>query len=153
MVAVATVATATFPAAATAAAPAAAPPGNSAVNQYTETFPTAEGPRETNSLQTARPRSPRRALGAPKARRLQASGADGRRLAALAAATAPRRAAGRSAAGGQGQTRGGSAGAAVAGQALGTSSSGRLGLVLPLIIVASVVWAVSFAWRRRLRSA
>jgi hypothetical protein len=37
----------------------------------------------------------------------------------------------------------------VLGQATGSSSSGGIGFLLPLIVLASVVWAVAFFLRRR----
>jgi hypothetical protein len=134
-----------------AASPAMAPPGNSAVNQYTESFPSADGPRQSNSLHDRRPPSAGEALGRRTARRLRARGADGRGLAALAAATAPRaRAQG---GGGAAATDAASPTAAVAGQALGTSSSSRSGLVLALILSVTVVWSLSYLWRRKRRAA
>lgn len=50
---------------------------------------------------------------------------------------------------GSGQAGSGSSGVGeVVGQATG-ASSGELGLFLPLILVAGLLWAVLFAWRRR----
>lgn len=140
-----------LPCASFAAPPASSPPGNSAVNQYTESFPSAGGPRISNAVREHESRPPGDALGPENARRLQASGAEGRAVAALAAATAPRRSspAGRDAALAEG---GSPAAAAVAGQALGTSSSSRLGWLLPLIILATVAWSASYLWRHRSRS-
>jgi cobalamin biosynthesis Mg chelatase CobN len=40
----------------------------------------------------------------------------------------------------------------VLGQATGSSSSGRLGLFLPLLIVAALVWSVAYTFRRRRRA-
>jgi hypothetical protein len=39
----------------------------------------------------------------------------------------------------------------VIGQATGSSSSGQLGFLLPLALVAAVVWALVFYWRQRRR--
>jgi hypothetical protein len=141
--------------------PAAAPPGNSAVNQYTESFPSANGPQQSNSTKEgdAVP-SPRQVLGARNAKRLQQHGPEGQALAELVATTAP---AGAKQDGGTGQggrkaadapgSQGSSGTGAVLGQALGTSASGKLGWWLPLILLATVVWACLYAWQRRPRSA
>jgi hypothetical protein len=147
--------------AAAAAKPAAAPPGNSAVNQYTESFPSANGPQQSSSTKEgdAGP-SPRRALGTRNASRLQGRGPEGQALAELAAATAPGGAK-HGAGGGQGgqgadgapDSQGSSGTTAVLGQALSTSASGKLGPWLPLILLATVVWACLYAWLRRPRSA
>lgn len=70
---------------------------------------------------------------------------------------------GKSAAGAGGGS-GGSGGAAsqpsgssglgeVLGQATGSSSSGKLGLLLPLIIVGAVAWSLFFLWRQKQRVA
>lgn len=143
------------------AKPASAPPGNSAVNQYTESYPSANGPRLSRSTKEgAAVPSPRQALGAGDARRLQERGPEGRALAELAAATAPAGAAdgGGGGNGGKGGAVGGreegsSGSGAVLGEALGTSASSKMGVALPLILLATVVWAALYAWRRRLRSA
>jgi hypothetical protein len=48
---------------------------------------------------------------------------------------------------------GGSSGVGeVLAQATGSSSSGRLGLFLPLLIAAAIVWSVAYAFRRRRRT-
>ena len=65
------------------------PPGNSAVNQYTESLPTPGGDRNTESGGKTRRPSPDKALGAGNARRLEQHGADGRAAAEAAAETAP----------------------------------------------------------------
>jgi hypothetical protein len=133
------------------AAPAdSAPPGNSAVNQYTETFPSAAGPKISNAVWDRQPRSPRETLGSESARRLRERGAQGQAVATLAAATAPPRSSPTRT--GAAPADGGSPATAIAGQALGTSSSSRLGWVLPLIILATVAWSASYLWRRRPRS-
>jgi hypothetical protein len=65
------------------------PPGNSAVNQYTESIPTPGGHRDTEDRPKKESRSPDRALGSRNAQRLEAQGPDGRAAAEAAAATAP----------------------------------------------------------------
>ncbi len=160
------------------------PPGNSAVNQYTQTYPTAGG----NAPARGRGgRSPAKVLGARNAHRLDAMGPQGRAAAALAAATAPistTTAAGGASGGSAGEGRGGGrakgarhGGAAghgsiggggsgsesggpggssgfnqILGQATGSSSSGQMGLLLPLAIVAAVLWSLVYLWRQRRRT-
>lgn len=137
------------------------PPGNSAVNQYTETFPTAKGPAATKKRGKHRDRSPAQALGARKARRLAAQGPEGRQLAAVVAATAPTVA--KSEAGSGGADTGSSSGSISRGESLGDSSSfgevitqatgssdsGGMGIALPLLILAAFVGFAVYLWRRR----
>lgn len=174
------------------------PPGNSAVNQYTESVPTAGGHRGVREGGRDNPRSPNEVLGRDNAQRLEAHGEDGREAAEVAAETAPvtttvspeaepegaddgdGTAAGAGGGGGgagngSGQnggtgreqpataspgqvasggadTRvevGGSSGLGeVLAQATG-SSSGQLGLLLPLIVLGVAAWAVAFLLRQR----
>jgi hypothetical protein len=151
-----------------AASPAAlVPPGNSAVNQYTETYPAAGGQSDGGNGPGGN-RSPAAALGHRNARRLQAQGADGRAAAELAAATAPARAGATgkgspaSAAPGQsgsatgagakaGEPSGSSGLAEVLRQATGSSSTGEMGLLLPLIIVATLAGSLIYLAGRRRR--
>lgn len=138
------------------------PPGNSAVTQYTQTFPTGGG----NSAARHRGhRSPAKVLGAATARRMQATGPTGSAAANLAAATAP----GATRAGGPNATQAtpgalpraphgampaGSSGLRkVLAQATGSSDSGELGLLLPLLILAAVSGSAVYFWRHRHRTA
>jgi cobalamin biosynthesis Mg chelatase CobN len=171
------------------------PPSNSAAIQYTETFPTTGGDKETN--QKPRHRSPAKVLGTQKAHKLEEQGPEGQAAAEAAAATAPSsvnapqpesesasRAKGNGGAHGGGAKGGGGnpgsgAGApgngngaaqvqagspaapeepggssglgAAAGQATGLSSSGLSGPLLPLVILATVVWSLAYLWRQRRR--
>lgn len=137
------------------------PPGNSAANQYTETYPTTGG----NAVNEGAPPSSAHALGPRNAGRLEALGPDGRAAAALAAATAPSRAvaergtAGQrgglgSEGGKQADAPSGSSGLAeVLGQVTGSSSNGEMGLLLPLVIIATVVLSLASLLRRRRGSA
>lgn len=162
----------------TAAAQTVIPPGNSAVNQYTQTFPTAGGNSPTQNRGS---RSPAKVLGGRNAQRLDAKGPAGRAAASLAAATAPTPAvlaAGRGRSGGApgaqgashtdgagqgiggastGSETSGSRGSSgfdqVIGQATGSSSSGQMGFLLPLVIVAAVLWSLMYLWRQRRRAA
>lgn len=145
------------------------PPGNSAVDQYTESYPSAGGDRITRGGE----RTPAQVLGQRKARRLQARGPAGEATAALTAATAPASigagpapssggaAAGDGAGGasGPGATGGaksapapasGSSGLGeVLGQATGLAGSDGPGALLRLAIVLIAVWALAYLWRRR----
>lgn len=160
------------------------PPGNSAVNQYTQTFPTAGG---NTPAQSRGGRSPAKVLGARNAHRLDAKGPQGRAAAALAA-TAPVTAtvaAGKASsyssaksgggvhgqsthhAGGAGQGSFGGRGddseadvpsgssglGQVIGQATGSSSSGQMGLLFPLVIVGAILWSIAYLWRQKRRTA
>src|SRR5215213_9066338 len=69
----------------TAVAAEVIPPDNSAVNQYTETWPTSGG----NAKSDGKPTSPKKVLGKGRAKRLEALGPDGQSAAEVAAATAP----------------------------------------------------------------
>lgn len=173
------------------------PPGNSAVNQYTETFPTSEG-EEQSSLEKKKGVTPGQVLGAGKAHRLEDKGAAGQAVAQFTAETAPSAAGdsgnGESTGGdsgkgngngkgkasqkqggngpgdGSGEQQEGSAGPGggsastgpggssgssgssglgeVVSQATGTSS-GSIGLWLPLILIAVVIWSAVYVWRNR----
>lgn len=149
----------------TTSAWAVVPPGNSAVNQYTETFPTAGGAETTKrrGKQDARPhRSPVETLGAKKVRKLAAEGPVGREVAAVVAATAPSatqpdrgrdsdaetgaRAAAR-------EPEGSSGFREVISQATGSSDSGRTGILLPLVILAAIAGSALYFWRQRRQAA
>lgn len=71
-----------------AAAEYLVPPGNSAVTQYTESFPTAGGDKNSEKAGEKSP-TPAQALGERNAKRLEAQGEDGQVVAEVAAATAP----------------------------------------------------------------
>lgn len=139
-----------------AAAQGVVPPGNSAVNQYTETYPTPEGGAPASDTGE---RSPTQSLGARNARKLEGLGPEGQAAAELAAATAPAPKHGKTTGGkgarevAAGQPGGSSGLGEVLGQATGASSSGQLGLLLPLAILAAVAGSLAFLWRRRRRTA
>ncbi|HET6998398.1 MAG TPA: hypothetical protein VFI03_07385 [Solirubrobacterales bacterium] len=185
---------AAFPAGASAAA--LVPPGNSAANQYTETFPTTGGNAEAKGKGKVTAGD---VLGAGNAEKLDSQGKQGREAAAVVAATAPPATAaaptsgegggqdssgatggvskGNGGSGGNGgQSGGGTAPAAgagsgsgegtvsadtsgssgfseVLGQATGSTTSGGTGLLLPLVLLASAIWAVAFFLRRKRRTA
>lgn len=142
------------------------PEGNSAVDQYTESYPTAGGDRNTADR---RPRTPAQVIGPREAERLESRGEAGEATAELAAATAPPQLADRARGqGGSGEARrprpgargggppagvpdpGGSSGlGAILGQATGLSTSEGPGPLLPLAILATALWALAYLWRRR----
>ena len=145
---------------AAAAAAELIPPGNSAANQYTEAYPTGGGPKTTRGETP----TPEEALGERNAGRLEAQGPSGGEAAAVAAATSPGgsipagRGSDAGSPGGADARRGGLAedpeGSSGLGQvveeATGTSS-GELGLWLPLIIVAVIAWSIGYLLRQRQR--
>lgn len=141
------------------------PPDNSAVDQYTESYPSAGGDRSTRGDETG---EPAQVLGPAKARRLQLRGPAGRETAALVAATAPlpigpagelESGGARSSdegdgtlAGSGGRSNGfpgaGASGlSAVIGQATGFSAGAAPGTLLLLAILAIAIWALAYAWR------
>lgn len=179
---------------ATAVAGEIVPPGNSAVNQYTETFPTSEG-EEQSSREKKKGVTPNEVLGAGNTKKLDDQGATGKAVAQFTAETAPTTSAdaggesgggggnGKSDGGGKGKGKGkqpksggngqnggpeeqessanpggGSAGGngpsgssgfgEVASQATGTASD-SVGLWLPLLLIAVVVWSGFYVWRNR----
>ena len=141
------------------AAPPLLPEGPpSGVGQYTETLPgpggseTTRGVREREGGSGAR--TPAEALGRANAERLEALGAAGQEAARLAAAGAPRSPAGRKGAAAGGSSGSSTSGSSAAGQVLGqltgsSDSSGGMGLLLPLLIVASILAAAAYAVGRR----
>lgn len=146
----------------TTSAWAVVPPGNSAVNQYTETFPAAGGAETTKrrGKQDARPhRSPVETLGAKKVRKLAAEGPVGREVAAVVAATAapsatqPNRDGARGAHAAAGEPKGSSGFREVVSQATGSSDSGRTGILLPLVILAAIAGSALYFWRQRRQAA
>jgi hypothetical protein len=180
-----------------AAAPAAAeetplvPPENSAVNQYTEGFPTAGGDKDAHD-HDGENRSPKKVLGNDNAKKLRDRGPAGQATAELAAETAPSEAeveveetvdtveetdgagvaahsrggGGGSDGGGEGagtarsgnraaptvlvaETNGSSGLSEVLARATGSSSTGGMGIFLPLLIIATVIWAFAYFARQR----
>jgi hypothetical protein len=139
------------------------PPDNSAANQYTETYPTTGG---GSTQPEAGGRTPAQALGPSKAKKLEQLGPEGRAAAALAAATAPDRQAAGSGTG-RGRTAGGGSGGGgakvrpgtdvdgssgfgeVLGQATGSSTSGQMGLLLPVLVLAAIAGSLIYLWRRK----
>jgi hypothetical protein len=140
---------------------AVVPPDNSAVTQYTESFPTGAGEAPTGG--TGRQSPPQEVVGGSKTPRLKAQGEEGAAVEELAAKTSPsgvegaggsdgRREAGEKTADRTADGGGNSGVGEVLGQASGTSS-GTLGLLLPLVIVVALLGSTLYAVRRRQQSA
>jgi len=138
-----------LPAAATGAS-GVLPPGNSAVNQYTEAFPTTSGGKPIGGDREQR--SPGEVLGRRNAKRLESLGPQGR-AAALAAASVPGAGGKGSSDGEGGGGGGGGEGSSEAGDVLsyatGTTSSGPAGPLLAIVIVAALVLSLAYLWQRR----
>ncbi|MFT3865050.1 MAG: hypothetical protein QM729_12315 [Solirubrobacterales bacterium] len=152
------------PAAATAASKTV-PPGHSGASQYTETVPTAGGEKTTNTVHGGTlggggdgkggggsTSSPTLVLGAENAKRLEKLGPEGKAAARLAAAggTSAHKSGGT---GHHGDGAAGSGGSSplkqVAGELTGTSGSSGMGLLLPLLILATAMVAFGFVLSRR----
>ena len=126
------------------------PPGNSAADQYTETYPGAGGDQTSSAATGA---DPARTLGSETARELQRAGPAGAAAAQAAAATAPAR---------RGQEveptpaessgSGGSGPLEVVRHGLGTSGSGGMGILLPLALAASLMAAAMYLYSRHRRT-
>jgi hypothetical protein len=148
--------------ASTAHAQQVVPPGNSAANQYTETFPTTSGDEPT-----AEPgeggRTPGEALGTENSRRLEDLGPEGREAAALAAATAPAVEGGRQNPANEetgrrtGRTIDGDSGSGglgqITGEATGLSTSGAGGPFVILAIAILLVASAAYLLLRNRRTA
>jgi hypothetical protein len=152
-----------LPASAVAAKVTIAPPGNSGVSQYQEDVPTAKGNQPSSSIApgggggggTKGPGASS-GLSSSTLRALDNQGSAGRKAAALAEATAP--GAGHPArppaskiTGGS-QDSGSSPISSVVKALTGSSSSGGLGPLLPIILLASLFGAAALALLRRRRA-
>jgi hypothetical protein len=159
------------------------PPGNPAAIQYTEAFPSSQGP--TDAEHSKGHNHPDQTLGGRNAKRLESEGRDGRETARVAAETAPETVAAQATGGGSGSaagsaSKGGDGGGAsqkgdgaqggapanvsaaddggsglgkVAGQATGLDTSEGTGLLLPLVVLAILAWGSAYVLRRRKRAA
>lgn len=158
------------------------PPGNSAASQYTETFPTAGGgtptkdkgrrspakvlgAKTTRKLDAQGPQgqaaaavvtetAPAPVLTSP-ATKVPAGGRKDRHARGMRHSEG-HRAPGAEAAATRAQLEepSGSSGLGeVIAQATGSSSTGQMGLLLPLLVAATVVWSLAYVWRRRRRTA
>jgi hypothetical protein len=154
---------AAFPASASAKLRPYIPPGNSGANEYVESIPTAGGDKSTGNVIASGDTGS--ALAPSTRSALRRAGPDGRRTAAVANATAPRRGrhgvriaatpAGGTAGGGAG-SQGGAAGGSQAPAGgilrslLGIQGQGGLGAALPALLIATMLAvAAGRVWRRR----
>jgi hypothetical protein len=131
-----------------------APPGNAGIDQYKEKIPGPGGSETARPGESqGPPPAPAAVLGKRNAEKLSRLGAEGRAAARLAARTAAARHAGKNPAARADRAAVGGSGSSglreVVAQATGSSASGEMGLLLPLIIVAAVVGAVAYAVTRR----
>lgn len=146
-----------LPVANAAAAPGRVPPGNSGANQYTETLPGPGGNEPTSGIgdkaNGGGGRTPAKVLGHANAAQLEALGPEGRAAAQLAAESAPESAIGQPRGTGsnpQASNPSGSSGVnQILGQLTGSSDSGGMGVLLPLLIAMTVVGAAAYALGRR----
>jgi hypothetical protein len=145
--ALATLAALVVPAAALAAQPGP-PPGNSGADQYTENIPTAGGSQTTGGGGGAGGGGGGSAVSPGTVRELQGQGSAGKGAAAFAQATAPRGAhRGEAASEGGGGTPIGDVLKQVTGA--DSDSGGGMGLVLPIVLGASLLAAVGLLLARR----
>lgn len=124
------------------------PSDHSAVNQYTETYPTPQGQRDARRGVALGDRPPASILGKRNVQRLEAQGAAGESAALVAAATAPSGGKPIGASGGPAGSSGLDEVLTEATGISGLSESNGLGLLLPLIVLAALVWSVAYVWRR-----
>jgi hypothetical protein len=128
-----------------------APPGNSAIDEYLESVPSAGGNTPTAAIVHDRSQT----LGGRAGRSLRASGADGRRLAQIVAATAPRKAieagnGGTTAAPSADTAKGRSPLGSVADAVLKGSGGGSgMGAVFPILLIGLAAATVVLGLRRR----
>ena len=150
-----------LPSAALAAAPTNAPPGNSGVDEYLEAIPNPTGSQPAQHLSQQGTSAP--TLPHSVAQKLNALGPDGRAVAGLVAATAPKQASEqRSAPTSKGQPKGGSVpqetlpsgGAPAIGKAAAdtVNGGGGLGLLLPIAIGAILLAGIAARVFRRSRA-
>lgn len=141
-----------LPVASVTAAPHLVPPGVSGASQYTETLPGPGGNEPTSGAGGHNPKSTAKALGKGDAQRLEALGPEGRAAAQLATQGASNDQSKASLQRGRAVDAAGD-GANGAGQVLGnltgTSDSGGMGALLPLLILAAAVAAIAFFVTRR----
>jgi len=140
-----------------AAAPAHVPPDNSGAAQYTESLPGVSGDQTARKLREGKGGKNRKRNGkartlspADKAR-LEALGKEGKDAAQLAESGSPKASGGAGAqgAGGGESSADGSGAEQVLGTATGSSDSGGIGWLLPLLIAAAVVAAIALVIVRR----
>jgi len=146
-----------LPASALATSPGSsiAPPGNSGVSQYREDVPTAKGNRPSSAFVpggTSGSGPSSGALSSSTVRALDKQGSAGRKAAALAEATAPSIAGPSKNSGSASQDPGSSPVTSVVKALTGSSSSGGLGPLLPIILIGSLLGVTALAVLRRRRA-
>lgn len=129
------------------------PPGNSAVSEYVESIPTANGGRPTVTVNPGGAPARSGVISSAAQRAFGLQGAEGRSAAALANATAPRgQRAGHpssSPPAASGESGGGPLGT-LAKTLAGASTQGGLGLLLPVTLIVIALGGGALAlWRRR----
>ena len=141
-----------LPASALAKPRTIAPPGNSGVSQYQEDVPTAKGNRPTNTIVPGGGShgggSSGGTISTSTLRALDKQGSAGRKAAALAEATAPGSTP-PAKSGGANTDPGSSPVSSVVKALTGSSSSGGLGPLLPIILIVSLLGAAALALLRR----
>jgi hypothetical protein len=121
------------------------PPGNSAGDQYAETYPAAGGDQTTTTPTVS---GPTKAVAPETTKEFEQAGPVGAAAAAAAEATAPPR---RQGAGGapSADASGGSGPLDVVKHGLGTSGSDGIGFLLPLLLVVGLTAAATYVYLRR----
>jgi hypothetical protein len=122
----------------------ATPPGNSEADQYFESLPTTQGPRSPDTGRTPQDAVAEGALPGATARALESRGKDGQTVASIVAQTAP------TPGGGEADAGGNDPGTANA--AFELPDEEGMGILFPLILVATGAAALVFALDRRRRS-
>ena len=120
------------------------PPGNSAVNQYTETIPTGGGDAQTGQVVR---RTAKDVIGPRKTQRLEASSPAGGEVADIVAATAPPTLSVKPAkhAPKAGPPPGDRSGLGrVIAEATGSSDTGELGALLPLLLLCALLGSATY---------
>lgn len=131
---------------------AASAQGNAAQDEYTENVPGGAGDRPSNDAGSGAPGNG--LLPPAAAEQLQALGADGEAAAALPQATGPDRRNERGEGSGAGLETSGDSGGGGVGElvddfVIGSEDDGGIGIMLPLILGASLLAAIGFALARR----
>jgi hypothetical protein len=130
-----------------------APPGNSAIDEYLESIPSADGNTPTGNVVRSKPRP----LAGAAGRALRAAGDDGKRLEQIVTATAPKKAlnaaehpAATPSAAAPGDTRGRSPLSSVADAVLTGSGGGTgMGSAFPVLLIVLAAGTLVLGLRRR----
>ena len=135
------------------AAAITAPPPSSQADQYYETLPGAWGPTSPDSTKTAKDAVREGKLTAVTARVLQAQGPEGRGVADVVAKVAPPGVARQGRGSGEGSSpRGSGEGSSLSSISFPAPDKQGMGVLFPLILLATLAAALTFAMDRRRRS-